>query len=152
MKYTEKKRKLDRIKRELADKSMLPAVTSDGHKVSVYANIGSAEEAEALATFHVKGVGLLRSEFLYMENTHFPTEEEQFEAYKAVAYQLELPSGHWISGVIKPYLILNLSMRKILIWAGGLFVFLWKKRTCSKHSFGRFCGQVYSDRYELCFP
>ena len=89
MKYTEKKRKLDRIKRELADKSMLPAVTSDGHKVSVYANIGSAEEAEALATFHVKGVGLLRSEFLYMENTHFPTEEEQFEAYKAVAYQLE---------------------------------------------------------------
>lgn len=87
--YLEQKRMCRQAERVLVDKSGLTTVTSDGHRVSVYANIGSAEEAGALFDMNIKGVGLLRSEFLYMESGHFPTEEEQFEAYKAVACQTE---------------------------------------------------------------
>lgn len=89
LKYMKQKKVFDQAEAELVRKSRFPAVTSDGHEVSVYANIGSVEEANALADLHIKGVGLLRSEFLYMESTHFPTEDEQFEGYKAVACQLE---------------------------------------------------------------
>lgn len=89
LKYMKQKKVFDQAEAELVRKSRFPAVTSDGHEVSVYANIGSVEETDALAALHIKGVGLLRSEFLYMESTHFPTEDEQFEAYKAVACQLE---------------------------------------------------------------
>lgn len=89
LKYMKQKKVFDQAEAELVRKSRFPAVTSDGHEVSVYANIGSVEEADALAALHIKGVGLLRSEFLYMESTHFPTEDEQFEAYKAAACQLE---------------------------------------------------------------
>lgn len=89
LKYMKQKKVFDQAEAELVRKSRFPAVTSDGHEVSVYANIGSVEEADALAALHIKGVGLLRSEFLYMESTHFPTEDEQFEAYKAVACRLE---------------------------------------------------------------
>lgn len=89
LKYMNQKKVSDQAEAELVRKSRFPAVTADGHEVSVYANIGSVEEVNALAALHIKGVGLLRSEFLYMESTHFPTEDEQFEAYKAVACQLE---------------------------------------------------------------
>ncbi|PWJ50528.1 phosphoenolpyruvate--protein phosphotransferase [Faecalicatena contorta] len=89
LKYMKQKKVFDQAEAELVRKSRFPAVTSDGHEVSVYANIGSVEEADALAALHIKGVGLLRSEFLYMESKHFPTEDEQFEAYKAIACQLE---------------------------------------------------------------
>lgn len=89
LRYMNQKKVSDQAEAELVRKSRFPAVTADGHEVSVYANIGSVEEANALAALHIKGVGLLRSEFLYMESTHFPTEDEQFEAYKAVACQLE---------------------------------------------------------------
>jgi phosphotransferase system enzyme I (PtsI) len=89
LKYMKQKKVFDQAEAELVRKSRFPAVTSDGHEVSVYANIGSVEEADALAALHIKGVGLLRSEFLYMESTHFPTEDEQFEAYKAAACRLE---------------------------------------------------------------
>lgn len=87
--YQRRKLEFDQIEHELINKSQLPTITTDDHEVAVYANIGSVDEANALAALHIKGVGLLRSEFLYMESTHFPTEEEQFEAYKAVAVQLE---------------------------------------------------------------
>ncbi len=58
-----------------------PSVTKDGRKVNLYANIGGVEDAE--------GIGLFRSEFLYLQSNDFPTEEEQFEAYKAVAEKME---------------------------------------------------------------
>lgn len=69
-------------------RSGAPVITKDGRKVKVYANIGSVSEASELKRLNVDGVGLLRSEFLYMENDHFPTEEEQFEAYKAIAQKV----------------------------------------------------------------
>lgn len=57
-------------------------ITKDGHKIDVTLNIGSASEEELDYNQYVDGVGLFRSEFLYMENNHLPTEEEQFVVYK----------------------------------------------------------------------
>lgn len=60
-----------------------PALTSDGHRVDVFCNIGNPEEASMAVSAGGEGVGLFRTEFLYMQGDHFPTEEEQYTAYKA---------------------------------------------------------------------
>jgi phosphocarrier protein FPr len=62
-----------------------PATTLDGTRIEVVANIGGLEEATEIAGLGGEGVGLLRSEFLFMERADAPTEEEQFERYKAIA-------------------------------------------------------------------
>jgi phosphoenolpyruvate-protein phosphotransferase len=62
-----------------------PAVTRDGKQIEVVANIGGLKEARQVGDFGGEGVGLLRSEFLFMERNRAPTEDEQFEAYKAIA-------------------------------------------------------------------
>ncbi len=61
------------------------AQTGDGQQVEVVANIGSVDEAETILAFGAEGVGLLRTEFLYLERDTVPTEEEQFEAYHRIA-------------------------------------------------------------------
>lgn len=60
----------------------VPAITKDKKHVKVCANVGSIEDIKRAKKYGFDGIGLFRSEFLYMENTHFPTEEEQFEVYK----------------------------------------------------------------------
>ncbi|ALV23279.1 hypothetical protein ASO20_01225 [Mycoplasma sp. (ex Biomphalaria glabrata)] len=62
-----------------------PSITLDGHKVKVEANIGNFKDAENGYENGAEGVGLFRTEFLYMDNTHWPTEDEQFEVYRDVA-------------------------------------------------------------------
>jgi len=62
-----------------------PAITRDGKRIEVVANIGGLKDAKQVVDFGGEGVGLLRSEFLFMERNSAPTEEEQFEAYKAIA-------------------------------------------------------------------
>jgi phosphocarrier protein FPr len=62
-----------------------PAVTADGMQIEVLGNIGGLKEATQIAALGGEGVGLLRSEFLFMERVDAPTEEQQFEAYKAIA-------------------------------------------------------------------
>jgi phosphotransferase system enzyme I (PtsI) len=62
-----------------------PAVTTDGHQVEVVANIGSVEGVEPALEAGAEGVGLLRSEFLYLERTSLPSEEEQYRSYKTIA-------------------------------------------------------------------
>ncbi len=59
-------------------------ITLDGTKINVYANIGSVENIGAVLLNDAGGIGLFRSEFLYLENTDYPTEEQQFKAYKKV--------------------------------------------------------------------
>ena len=59
-------------------------ITKDGQKVRVYCNIGSPEDVDAVTMNDGGGVGLFRSEFLYLNSNTYPTEEEQFQAYKAV--------------------------------------------------------------------
>ena len=65
-----------------------PSVTSDGRKINLYANIGGVEDVEAVLANDAEGIGLFRSEFLYLQSNDFPTEEEQFEAYKTVAEKM----------------------------------------------------------------
>ncbi|MBR5358203.1 MAG: phosphoenolpyruvate--protein phosphotransferase [Clostridiales bacterium] len=63
-------------------------VTIDGTKIKIYANIGSVDNIGAVIANDAGGVGLFRSEFLYLENDDYPTEEQQFEAYKKVLESL----------------------------------------------------------------
>ena len=59
-------------------------VTLDGKQVNVYCNIGSPDDVTAVLANDGQGIGLFRSEFLYLASDHYPTEEEQFQAYKSV--------------------------------------------------------------------
>ncbi|WP_026389640.1 phosphoenolpyruvate--protein phosphotransferase [[Acholeplasma] multilocale] len=71
-------------KAELAKFKDAKTLTKDGKHKEIEANIGSPSDVEGVLEHGGDGVGLFRSEFLYMDNDHFPTEEEQFEAYKEV--------------------------------------------------------------------
>ncbi|MDO5402826.1 MAG: phosphoenolpyruvate--protein phosphotransferase [Eubacteriales bacterium] len=80
-----KKEEADHYKELLLKLKGKENITKDGTKINIYANIGSpADVAKALAN-DAGGIGLFRSEFLYLENSDFPTEEQQFLAYKQVA-------------------------------------------------------------------
>lgn len=76
------KKRLDNIKFE-------KAVTKDGRKVEIACNIGNIEDLELGLKDGAEGVGLFRTEFLYMEAENFPSEEIQFQAYRTVAEKLE---------------------------------------------------------------
>ena len=86
-----------RAKREkyLSDKALLEVyrgkdtVTADGVKVHLYGNIGNPEDAKQVAACDGEGVGLFRTEFLFMGASELPSEEEQFQAYKAAAETME---------------------------------------------------------------
>lgn len=83
--YAAKAEEFNKKQKELEELSHLPAVSTDGREVEICANVGNVEDIKNAVKHHIDGVGLFRSEFLYMENTHFPTEEEQFEVYKEAA-------------------------------------------------------------------
>ncbi len=83
--FEEKKIATDKKEKELQSTAHLPAVTTDDKKVLIYSNVGNVEDVKAAVKHYIDGIGLFRSEFLYMENTHFPTEEEQFAVYKEAA-------------------------------------------------------------------
>lgn len=70
---------------ELSKINHLLAVTKDGKSVRLCANVGNMKDVKKALEYRIDGIGLFRSEFLYMDNTHFPTEEEQFEIYKEAA-------------------------------------------------------------------
>ena len=79
------KEKSDDIKKELEEYKNKPSITKDGHQVELMANIGDVSDINIVTENTAEGVGLFRSEFLYMNSDDFPTENEQFEAYKKVA-------------------------------------------------------------------
>ncbi|GGE69524.1 phosphotransferase system enzyme I (PtsI) [Priestia taiwanensis] len=82
--YEEKKAKFEAQKTEWAKLKNEPTVSKDGQHVELVANIGTPNDVEGVMNNGGEGVGLYRTEFLYMGRDNFPTEEEQFEAYKAV--------------------------------------------------------------------
>ncbi|WP_394264378.1 phosphoenolpyruvate--protein phosphotransferase [Anaerococcus octavius] len=84
IKVKEQKEKRERLQ-EVKDKE---AITSDGKKVEVSANIGNIEDLKIAINNGCDGVGLFRTELLYMESDHFPTEEEQFKVYKEATQML----------------------------------------------------------------
>ena len=87
--YTNKIKSLEEEKARLDKIKNSTAVTTDGKTIEVSANIGNLSDLDVAIEAGCDGVGLFRTEFLYMENTHFPTEEEQFEVYKKAAQKLE---------------------------------------------------------------
>lgn len=80
----EKQRADEEKKRLLLELKGKENVTKDGIKVNIYANIGSVDNIGAVLLNDAGGIGLFRSEFLYLENTDYPNEEQQFLAYKRV--------------------------------------------------------------------
>lgn len=86
--YQEKKRENKRRRELLQELKGKEDVTMDGKHIRLYANIGSVEDtAEALAN-DAAGIGLFRSEFLYLGKSDYPTEEEQFQAYRTVVQNM----------------------------------------------------------------
>lgn len=80
--FAEEKEMLQKMKNELS-------YTADGKQVELVANIGTPKDLDAVIHNGGEGIGLYRTEFLYMDNTDFPTEEEQFEAYKVVLESMD---------------------------------------------------------------
>ncbi|WP_107572525.1 phosphoenolpyruvate--protein phosphotransferase [Clostridioides difficile] len=83
-KYTELKAKYEDERKALQLLKGKPSVTLDGKHVELAGNIGTPNDIEGLIKNDAEGVGLYRTEFLYMDRDSFPTEEVQYEAYKAV--------------------------------------------------------------------
>ncbi|MFQ1050644.1 phosphoenolpyruvate-protein phosphotransferase PtsI [Avibacterium paragallinarum] len=108
-------------KEELAKLKDLPALTLDGHRVDVAANIGTIRDIDGAERNGAEGVGLYRTEFLFMDRDQLPTEEEQFIAYKEV---VEAMNGRLV--VLRtmdiggdkelPYLNLPKEMNPFLGW------------------------------------
>ncbi len=87
-KYTKQKAELDEKKRLLQELKGKENVTKDGRKINLYANIGGVGDVAEVLENDAGGIGLFRSEFLYLKKDDYPTEEEQFEAYRKVAQMM----------------------------------------------------------------
>ena len=83
-KYSQMKKEFEEYKKSLELLKGQASVTTDGKHVELVGNIGTPNDVEGLIKNDAEGVGLYRTEFLYMDRTDFPTEDEQYEAYKAV--------------------------------------------------------------------
>ena len=86
---TKNQENIKQEKQELEKYKNKKAITKDGYQVELLANIGGPQDIQIVIDNTAEGVGLLRSEFLYMDAKDFPSEEEQFEAYKKIAESLE---------------------------------------------------------------
>jgi len=91
--FAEKKNREDRIAQEhdryLRSLLNKPAVTRSGHHMLIYANIGDGNEVGAALECGADGIGLLRSEFLYLGSTNYPSEEQLFEAYSDIVLRMQ---------------------------------------------------------------
>ncbi|HPY56961.1 MAG TPA: phosphoenolpyruvate--protein phosphotransferase [Sedimentibacter sp.] len=86
--FTKKKNIEDEIRNELKNQIGLPSVTKDGFKISLTANIGVPNDVDMALENDAEGIGLFRSEFIFMNREHQPTEDEQFEQYKEVLVKM----------------------------------------------------------------
>ena len=89
--YEVKIKKQEELKAHYAQLKEKPAITTDGQTVTLAANIGSPADVDAAANYGAEGVGLFRSEFVFMGKTDIPQEEEQFKEYRAA---VEKCKGH----------------------------------------------------------
>jgi len=83
--FTARQSRLKELQAEAEAVSHQPAITTDGHQVEVVANIGNVDGIQSALDAGAEGVGLLRSEFLYLERQNLPSEEEQYQYYKTIA-------------------------------------------------------------------
>lgn len=87
-KYLEEKKKEEEAAKLLQQLKGQPDETKDGKHIHLYANIGSVADVANVLANDAAGIGLFRSEFLYLEKNDYPTEEEQFQVYKTVAQNM----------------------------------------------------------------
>lgn len=87
--YLRKKQAYENKKQEILVLKDVKAVTKDGVQVTIDANIGTPEEVAKALEYGAEGIGLLRSEFLYINRFDFPSEDEQFEAYRYVVQTMK---------------------------------------------------------------
>lgn len=109
-----KARLLEKQQKDLEQKRLLQElkgkknITKDGTEIQIYANIGGVDHIGAVLMNDAGGIGLFRSEFLYLENSDYPTEEQQFLAYKRVLESMagkKSSSGRWTSEQISRWII-----------------------------------------------
>ena len=87
--YETKREELKKEKEELKKLIKEEAITIDGRKVDIWGNIGSPNDVDAVIESGATGIGLYRTEFLFMNSDHFPTEDEQYQAYRIVAEKMQ---------------------------------------------------------------
>ena len=87
--YQEKQKGREERQKLLAELRGKEDVTADGRRMDLFANVGSLEEVKRALENDARGIGLFRTEFLYLGKTDFPSEEEQFQAYKEALEQME---------------------------------------------------------------
>ncbi|MFD2877499.1 putative PEP-binding protein [Paenibacillus rhizoplanae] len=107
--FTSRRAKQQRKREQLELLATVEAVTKDGVSLRLAGNISSVKELNMALKYGAEGVGLFRTEFLYMDRSSFPTEDEQFEVYKLVAEKKSarrpLSSVRLISGGQAPGLL-----------------------------------------------
>ena len=86
--FREKQSKENARKELLKELKGRDSITPNGQRINIYANIGNCNDVENVIQNDAEGIGLFRSEFLYLEKDHYPTEEEQFTAYKTVVERM----------------------------------------------------------------
>lgn len=92
----EKKQQDEKNRQELLQQLKgKPTVTKEGKEIKLYANIGEVKDLGAVLQNDAAGIGLFRSEFLYLQSDHFPTEDEQFQSYKTVAEVMAGKKSHY---------------------------------------------------------
>lgn len=87
--YEERERKYQEHQKALRELKGCPAITKDGYRIGVHANIGHAEDVDLALENDADGIGLFRTEFLYLGSNANPTEDGQFEAYRKVLQQMK---------------------------------------------------------------
>lgn len=86
---TQEKQQEQQLKEQLAAYKDKESITQDGQKICLYANIGNETDIETVLRNGADGVGLFRSEFIYLEREDYPTEEEQFKIYRRVVEAMD---------------------------------------------------------------
>ena len=151
----QKKEACGRERAELEKLIGLDNVTRDGRKINVYANIGSPEDVDKVLLNDAGGIGLFRSEFLYLGREDYPSEEEQFEIYKEVLSRMEgkrLSSVHLISERTSRWITSSFQKKKIRRWAIVRSVSVWIGLTCLKHSSVQFTERPFMVLQPSCSP
>ena len=87
-KSVQKKMEYEKERTALQELKGKDNVTTDGRRINLYANIGNVSDVDKVLDSDAGGIGLFRSEFIYLEKDNYPTEEEQFQIYKAVAQNM----------------------------------------------------------------
>ena len=151
--YQKKKAEDEEKKRLLQELKGKENITKDGTKINLYANIGSVGDVASVLANDAGGIGLFRSEFLYLESKDYPTEEEQFAAYRKVAEAMagkKVIIVHSISVRTSRWIISDSTKKIIRQWGTVRSVSALTAARYSRHSFVHCIGQAITEPSPSC--